>query len=50
MLKLGENQITEVEPSTFKDMTNLNHINLNNNKIKTVGEGVFANQYLITVR
>jgi len=49
VLKLGENLISELDASTFEDMTNLNHIFLENNKIRAVEEGVFVNQYLIMV-
>ena len=49
VLNIGENQVEEIGSDTFEEMTNLLTINMNQNKIRMLKPGIFANQYLTKV-
>lgn len=49
VLNMGENMVRELPPDTFRDMTNLLHVNLNKNRIAKLAPGVFENTYLTKV-
>ena len=49
VLNLGKNIIDQLPAETFRDMTNLLHVNLNKNKVWNLEPGVFENAFLTKV-